>query len=478
MRIPFGSLIVMIASVVSVIVSVAMFFVVLWQSPRSRDNQLVAIYLGAVTIWSASAFLARFAPVVGTSPSPFGYQIATGIGMTGLALLAVAGHYARLWKHWWLRLLVGAGTIYLLVMIPYSYSARLFGEFHVLADGQLEYQFTSLALFNTGLFYTFTLIGVLILWLNRRDRAGNLLYGGLAVILGMVFSLIPPVTKLALPIICALLSSLFFARAILQENLFNPLAELNRELAATNEELAQANQLKSQFLANMSHELRTPLNSINGYTEMLLNEVYGPLTDEQRDRLYRVQRNGQSLLALINDVLDLSKIEAGRVELDLLPIQLETVINVVCSVILPLASERGLTVSQDISPDLPPLLADEARLRQILTNLLSNAIKFTEIGEVSIRASADTDGQQIRIAVADTGIGIPKESFDDIFSEFQQVDGSSTRQHGGTGLGLAISRRLARMHGGDILVESQPGKGSTFTVILPVTDHQVRSTSQ
>jgi len=416
--------------------------------------------------------------LIGTSSTPFGYQIATGIGLTGLALLAVAAHYARLWNRWWLRLLVGAGLAYLLIMIPYSYSTRLFGEFRVLTDGQLDYQFTSLALLNTGLYYTVTLIGVIILWLNRRDRAGNLLYGGLAVMLGMIFSLIPPVTKLALPIICALLSSLFFARAILQENLFNPLAELNHELAATNEELAQANRLKSQFLANMSHELRTPLNSINGYTELLLNEVYGPLTDDQRDRLNRVLRNGQSLLVLINDVLDLSKLEAGRVELDLLPIQLPVVIDAVCSAILPLAAEKGLVVNQVISADLPLLLADEARLRQILINLLSNAIKFTETGSVSIQANADQDKQQIRIAVADTGVGIPEEAFDSIFDEFQQVDGTSTRQHGGTGLGLAISRRLARMHDGDITVESQPGKGSTFTVSLPVAGDQTRSTSQ
>jgi signal transduction histidine kinase len=150
----------------------------------------------------------------------------------------------------------------------------------------------------------------------------------------------------------------------------------------------------------------------------------------------------------------------------------------VCSAILPLAAEKGLVVNQVISADLPLLLADEARLRQILINLLSNAIKFTETGSVSIQANADQDKQQIRIAVADTGVGIPEEAFDSIFDEFQQVDGTSTRQHGGTGLGLAISRRLARMHDGDITVESQPGKGSTFTVSLPVAGDQTRSTSQ
>jgi len=478
MGIPFGSLVVLIASVISVIVSVAMFFVVLWQSPHSRDNQLVALYLVAVTIWSASAFLARFAPLIGFSPTPFGYQIATGIGLTGLALLALAAHYARLWSRWWLRILVTVGLVYLFVMIPYSYSARSFGEFRVLTDGQLDYQFMPLALINTGIFYAFTVIGVIVLWLNRQDRAGNLLYGGLAVLLGMIFSLIPPVTKLALPIICALLSSVFFARAILQENLFNPLAELNRELAEANQELEQANRLKAQFLANMSHELRTPLNSINGYVELLLKEYYGPLTDEQRDRLNRVMRNGQNLLALINDVLDLSKIEAGRIELDLLPIRLPAVFEAVLDKIEPMAAGKGLDLHQKVAPDLPPLTADEARLRQILVNLLDNAVKFTEAGSISISANADPEGQQILIAVTDTGMGIPKDSFDDIFDEFQQVDGTSTREYGGTGLGLAISRRLARLHGGDITVESQLGQGSTFTVSLLVDGDQARSTSQ
>jgi CheY-like chemotaxis protein len=245
---------------------------------------------------------------------------------------------------------------------------------------------------------------------------------------------------------------------------------LNRDLELANRELASASHLKSQFLANMSHELRTPLNSIIGYSELILDEMYGPLTDKQRDRLQKVHRNGKNLLSLINDILDLSKIEAGRMELDIKPVDIQEMIESVLATVQPLAQEKDLELRTVIPPDLPLVNGDADRLRQIILNLASNAVKFTGDGSITLEAGISADRKSLELKVIDTGIGIPPELQEAVFDEFRQVDNTSTREYGGTGLGLAISRRLARLHGGNVLLSSSQGVGSTFTVILPLPE--------
>jgi signal transduction histidine kinase len=216
----------------------------------------------------------------------------------------------------------------------------------------------------------------------------------------------------------------------------------------------------------MSHELRTPLNAILGYTELIVDEIYGPVPERIRDVLERVQKSGQHLLGLINAVLDLSKIEAGQIVLSLDDYSLKDVVQTVYTAVEPLAAEKGLALRAAVAPDLPAGRGDAGRLNQVLLNLVGNAIKFTDAGAVTIRAAAE-DGQLV-VSVQDTGPGIAAADQERIFEEFQQVDGSHTRPKGGTGLGLAIARRIVELHGGRIWVDSQPGAGSTFTFTVPV----------
>jgi signal transduction histidine kinase len=243
-------------------------------------------------------------------------------------------------------------------------------------------------------------------------------------------------------------------------------ARLFQELSEKSLQLEIASQHKSQFLANMSHELRTPLNAILGYTELILDDIYGETPAPIRDVLERVQQNGQHLLGLINDVLDLSRIEAGRLTLALDEYSMEQVVQTVYTATEALAAEKGLALSVDIQPDLPVGRGDERRLTQVLLNLVGNAVKFTESGSVGIRASA-ADGRLV-VSVRDTGPGIAEDEQGRIFEEFQQADSSSTRAKGGTGLGLAISRRIVALHGGRLWVESKVGEGSTFSFAVPV----------
>jgi CheY-like chemotaxis protein len=217
----------------------------------------------------------------------------------------------------------------------------------------------------------------------------------------------------------------------------------------------------------MSHELRTPLNSIIGYTELVLEGVYGELSALQTDRLEKVVRNGRNLLSLINDILDLSKIEAGRLELASSPLALGEVIDIVLAEVELAASEKQVALVRDYG-GLLPVMADPVRARQILVNLISNAVKFTPAGSITVRGRTDRANGVVRIAVTDTGIGIAEGDIAYIFDEFRQVDGGTTRKYEGTGLGLAITRRLIEMHGGTISVESTVGHGSTFTFTLPI----------
>jgi len=243
-------------------------------------------------------------------------------------------------------------------------------------------------------------------------------------------------------------------------------ARLFREIADKSEQLALASQHKSQFLANMSHELRTPLNAILGYAELLVDGIYGVLPDRPKGVLERIQNNGKHLLALINDVLDLAKIEAGQLTLTLEDYAMPEVVRSVVTATEPLATAKGLKFIATLQDGMPVGHGDARRVSQVLLNLVGNAIKFTEAGEVEIRATAANG--QFELTVRDTGPGIADADQERIFGEFQQIDNTNTRNKGGTGLGLAISKRMVEMQGGTISVGSALGQGSTFRVVLPV----------
>jgi len=238
------------------------------------------------------------------------------------------------------------------------------------------------------------------------------------------------------------------------------------ELRRLNHQLEQASRAKSEFLANMSHELRTPMNAILGFTEMMRDGLYGDVPPELAEPLDDIQTNGRHLLALINDVLDLSKIEAGRMELALQEYSVHEIVDSVRASLRSLAADRGLEFVTRVPDDLPTASGDPKRLTQCLLNLAGNAIKFTRQGRVEIGVELE-DGSLV-YRVSDTGIGIPKEELENVFGEFRQVDATVTREFGGTGLGLSITKKFIEMHGGRIWVESEPGHGSTFWFSIPV----------
>ena len=243
-------------------------------------------------------------------------------------------------------------------------------------------------------------------------------------------------------------------------------ARLFHEIEDKSHQLEEASQHKSQFLANMSHELRTPLNAILGYAELMADGAYGEPSEKMLGILKRLEANGKHLLGLINDVLDLSKIEAGQLVLELSDYSVQDIAQTVRSTLEPLAADKKLAFKLELAPELPAGHGDGRRLTQVLINLVGNAIKFTDAGEVAIKAEANNGS--FHVSVRDTGPGISAADQAKLFQEFQQADNAITKKKGGTGLGLAISKRIIEMHGGKIWVESQPGHGSTFAFTLPV----------
>jgi PAS domain S-box-containing protein len=245
------------------------------------------------------------------------------------------------------------------------------------------------------------------------------------------------------------------------------LEERNRRLEWQSRELEKASRLKSEFLASMSHELRTPINAVLGYTSLMREEIYGELTDKQKNALNKINTASQHLLDLINDILDLSKIEAGKMPVYLEEVPLRQILGELAEAVEPLVREKQLEFELIVDEGIPPLFTDRTKLKQILLNLLSNAVKFTSVGGVKLLGERINESR-IRITVEDTGIGIKEEDLEKIFEDFRQVDQSPTREYGGTGLGLSITRKLISLLNGTIEVESMYGGGSRFSIDLPI----------
>lgn len=238
------------------------------------------------------------------------------------------------------------------------------------------------------------------------------------------------------------------------------------EVVAARKEVERANMVKSAFLASMSHELRTPLNAIINFTKFILKEKMGPVTDQQSTALKKVESSGVHLLNLINDVLDISKIESGSMSLLVESnINVADVLKRVLAMGEALLDDKDVTISMDVPEDLPTVVGDKQRILQILINMMSNACKFTEHGKIAV--SASYDDKNIKVAIADTGLGIAEEEKDQVFESFKQTE-TGLRKGSGTGLGMPISKRLAEAHGGDITFTSTVDVGSTFTLVLPI----------
>jgi signal transduction histidine kinase len=256
----------------------------------------------------------------------------------------------------------------------------------------------------------------------------------------------------------------------LQEKVREATAELvrrNELLQRQHLELEQASQLKSQFLANMSHEFRTPLNAILGYTSMLLQGVSGEMPPAQKNKMLRVDSNARHLLSIINDILDISRIEAGKMPLHLEDFELGSLISGLFAEVEPLIQKARLQVFTELQQPVPEIYSDRQKVKQIVLNLLTNAIKFTRQGHVRVVVRTEEEKRELRIAVQDTGIGIARQDHEKVFEDFRQADSSVTREYGGAGLGLAICRRLAKMLDGRIELDSELGEGSVFTLVIP-----------
>jgi signal transduction histidine kinase len=267
------------------------------------------------------------------------------------------------------------------------------------------------------------------------------------------------------------IANAFKQQRLLIENkrLVESLQRSNKLLFEANEELKEATKAKSEFLARMSHELRTPLNVIIGFAELMLDRVPGEINEEQRQCLDDILTSGQHLLGLINDVLDLSKVEAGKMELRLTNIALAEVVESLTSAMVPVLAQRKQSLNVDLEPGLPPVHADEGKLKEVFFNLVSNSAKFTPDGG-ELKIEAVRKGDWCQVSVSDNGIGIKKEDREQIFEPFYQVNNSVAGEGKGTGLGLALVKQIVEMHGGRIWVESEYGKGSRFIFTLPLSN--------
>jgi len=444
----------------------ALALLVIWHDARRLSNQYFALCMLIFSSYGVLNTVWCVSPAFDLEPEPAMYA-ATTFYIIGLILLfnfviAFAALPRRIQRvEHWISVPLGVAFIGLL------WTDQIFTHFKL---GTYEYTATPTAMI--GGIIAVLYIGsstVLVFRQHSPKRLPLLLATGMVLVGLVIFLAVPVLRRYSVNALAMMICMVLLGRLVIVHQVFQPLSDLNSQLIEKNEQLVDATRLKSQFLANMSHELRTPLNSIIGYTELVANGTYGELNAIQQDRLSKVGRNGRLLLDLINDVLDLSKIEAGRLNLDIVQVPTVELLNNLLDSIEPRVLEKGLKLVRGYS-HLPAMRADENRARQILSNLLSNAIKFTEQGVVIVRGHYDETRQQVVISITDTGIGIDPKHQEHIFEAFHQADGTLTRKYEGTGLGLTISYRLCELHGGRIWFNSVPGRGSTFHVALPAAE--------
>src|SRR3984893_3491306 len=460
---------------------------------------LINVWSNGRNTFSTSNGGAKFAVICVVLATP----ISAIVGTTTLAIAGQAewANFANIWLTWWLGDMIGALVVTPVVVLCALSDARAFRRSELTETAAVIFLAVAVGFIAFNPLFkqshhpdALGFLAVLpLLWAalrcGPRDTAvASFILAGFSIwgtfsgagpfaaaslndllLFVLVFLVTVSVASLALSADVAM-------RKTIEENLHRTNTELDRrvemrsaELAAANQALRDESRHKSQFLANMSHELRTPLNSIIGLTDMMVSNAARFGTEKALEPLRRVLSAGRHLLALINDILDLSKIDAGRMELNLASFLLAPVIAEVVKTIEPLAAKNGNQVAVHCDGEIETMRADQMRLRQALLNLMINANKFTERGTITIDAHhrQENGGDWITLAVKDTGIGMTPEQMGKLFQDFSQADSSTTRKYGGTGLGLAISRRFCQMMGGDITVESEVGRGSTFTIRLP-----------
>ncbi len=484
MAISVHTAIVVFTNLLVAVISVALMLLVLWQAPRQRGNQIFAFMMLNLLTFSLANMGQRFVDALDINPDIL-LDANSTLYIWFVILLVVfveefTGLQIRRVKV--LGICLAATSTVLLMAGGLHFNTR---PSPVDVGGYVtDYSPLGIAVAAANVVYMLFVLVILRRSPDPRPRA--IWPAMMCLFVGVVLVLIRPLSSLTVdglkPLAVVLTlpynsiglaaAAVIMGRTVLKYQLFDPIHQLNVRLEQANKELEVASRHKSQFLANMSHELRTPLNSIIGYTQLTLDGVYGTINDKQTDRLWRVVDNGRNLLSLINDLLDISKIEAGRLMLTCRPVNTVGLIQGIVTTLDPLIQKKGLSLTCDYDQS-PAICVDEERARQVLVNILSNAIKFTHAGGINIRTRSDEPF--LRISVEDTGIGIPQEALTTIFEEFRQLDDGLTRRYEGTGLGLTIARRITEMHGGHIEVESTVGVGSTFHVLFPLADSRTEN---
>lgn len=448
------------------VLGMAVVIIALWQNPRATLNRYLALMNISLALWGIPKCLLYVAQYLDLNPTFLTESSATFYSLAMLTLFYFVTEFDRSAepvKVFRLRLLI---SLWVALTVVLTWTTRVWGNFEAQADGSYHYGLTSIGfvLMSGAVF--------IALWIAYNLRNSSLIaYRAILVavipaLLGSLPILLDVPIHPILNTFAVMLSMILFTRILLNDHVFNPLLQLYDELRAKNIELEKVGRLKSEFLANMSHELRTPLNSILGYTELLTSGAYGEFNEQQDNRTQKIYRNGKRLLELINNVLDLSKIEAERLELHPARINPTALLDDIFSTLQPLADEKGLQLIRHLET-LPYIYVDEIRARQILLNVIANSIKFTPKGSVTVTGTRDQTRNQVVFDITDTGIGILPDDADKIFEAFQQVDPSTTREYEGSGLGLTVAKRLAELHGGRLWFESTPMQGSTFHIALP-----------
>ncbi len=453
----------LLSNMLAAVLGLAVMFIALWQNARARLNQYLAASMGMLAGWTffnGLSFVSQFLELDGQRLA----NITTSFYM--LAIVGLFFFISEFENENRRRLFEGRLlAIFWLVIILVATWANLFWEDVVLEDhGGYSMQATPIGIV-IWLMAASSLAFMAFVRESRPIKAISPVRRAIVpIFIGSGFSVLNAPFDEVIETTLVQISMIWVARVILNDQLFNPLVQLYNQLASKNAQLAEATRRKSEFLANMSHELRTPLNSIIGYTELVTGGTYGQLNKIQTDRIEKVNQNGKRLLALINNVLDLSKIDAGR--LDIFPTRVSptVLIDEVMNTLQPLADQKALHISRGYY-GLPTIFVDEIRARQIILNVIANAIKFTPSGGVTIGGYLDATRNQVVVSVRDTGIGILPQDADKIFKAFEYWQ--STQENEGTGLGLAVARRLVELHGGRLWFESTPQRGSTFFVALP-----------